>query len=649
MIVGTAGHIDHGKTSLVHALTGTDTDRLLEEKARGITIDLGFAWVPVPGAAEPLGFVDVPGHERLVHTMIAGAASIDVALLVVAADDGVMPQTREHLQVLDLLGIRRGLVALTKADLADAACREAVASGIRATLAGTGLAGAEILPVSAATGEGVAALRERLLTEARAHARRPACGAFRFAVDRSFSLPGAGTVVTGSVLGGRVRVGEEVRVLPAGLTARIRGLHAGNAPVTEGAAGQRCALNLSGPGVHKDAVGRGGWVLDPTRAAASARFDAELRLLEGGRAPLRSWAPVHLHHGAGQAPARVVPLAPEPLPPGGAGLVQIVLDAPRPVRHGDRIVLRDTSARRTIGGGRVLDPRAPERRRRSPVRLALLAALREEAGGDPAAEGLARLLALPPWIVDLEGFAADRGLTAEERDRAAGAAGALRLEGGGHVARQGGLAQLRAEVEAALAAFHAKNPEQPGMGAPALRAALPTRLPPPAFAALLAWLAGPADAVVVEQHRVRLPSHVAVGLGPVEQALWDRLLALLSATPYRPPPLRAMAAALRVQDPALRRACKRFARAGRLVEVAPDRFVLRPALAEMAAAARELSEATGGAFTAAQFRDRLKNGRGVAIEVLEYLDRRGITLRSGDLRRVAKDPAALFGPAGGAW
>ena len=644
MIVGTEGHIDHGKTSLVRALTGVDTDRLKEEKARGITIDLGFAYVPVPGGV--LGFVDVPGHERLVHTMIAGAASIHYALLVVAADDGVMPQTREHLQILDLLGIGRGLVALTKVDLAEAARREAAAREVRAALAGTGLEGADILPVSVATGEGVAALRDRLLAEAARHAPRPAAGAFRFAVDRSFSLAGVGTVVTGSVVAGRVRVDEEVLVLPAGLRARVRSLHAGNAPAEEGRAGQRCALNLAGAGVRKEAIRRGDWVLDPAHAAVTARFDAELRLLGSERNPLRSWSPALLHHGAGQVSARIVLLAPETLPPGAVGLAQLVLEAPLPLRHGDRFVLRDVGARRTIAGGRVLDPRAPERRRRTPARLALLDALCE---ADPA-EGLRRLLTLPPFLADLAGFAADRGLTAAERDRIAASAGALRLEAEAaapHAALPEGLARLRREVAEALAAFHRQSPDQPGMTAAALRLALPTRLPAPGLAALLATLRRE-GAVACEPPFLRLPAH-RPDLPPEERRIWEGIAPMLGGEArFRPPRLRDLAAALGLPEPHLRRACKRFARLGRLIEVAPDRFFLRGAVAEMGEVARALSEATGGAFTAAQFRDRLGNGRTAAIEVLEYLDRRGVTLRRGDLRRVARDPASLFGPPGAA-
>ncbi|MBV8513165.1 MAG: selenocysteine-specific translation elongation factor, partial [Xanthobacteraceae bacterium] len=262
MIVGTAGHIDHGKTALVGALTGVNTDRLKEEKARGISIDLGFAYLPAPDGSV-LGFVDVPGHEKFIRNMLAGATGIDFVLLVVAADDGVMPQTLEHLAIVDLLGIRHGMVALTKSDLADAARRAEVTAEIAETVASTALAGADIVQVSIVTGEGIDALRAALFDAAAAHGARARSGRFRLAVDRSFTLAGAGTIVTGTVLSGMVTVGDRVTVSPAGLSARIRTIHAQNRPTEHGQAGERCALNLAGEAISREAITRGDVVLDP--------------------------------------------------------------------------------------------------------------------------------------------------------------------------------------------------------------------------------------------------------------------------------------------------------------------------------------------------------------------------------------------------
>ena len=326
MIVGTAGHIDHGKTALVQALTGTDADRLAEEKARGITIDLGFAYADL-GGGRVTGFVDVPGHERLIHTMLAGAGGIDFVLLVVAADDGVMPQTREHLAILDLLGITRGIVALTKADLAGPERRAEVTGQIRAALAATGLRDAPVVAVSSLTGEGIAELRAALIAAEAATAPPEAAGPLRFAVDRSFTLSGTGTVVTGMVLAGRVAVDDIVTVSPSGLPARVRGLHAQNRKAREGRAGQRCALNLAGDGVTKEAIHRGDMVVTPALHAPTDRIDAELTVLGSEPKPVGNWFPARLHSHAIEAGARIVPLQ-GPLPPGGRGFVQLVLDRP---------------------------------------------------------------------------------------------------------------------------------------------------------------------------------------------------------------------------------------------------------------------------------------------------------------------------------
>src|SRR5262245_19703899 len=394
MIIGTAGHIDHGKTSLVRALTGVDTDRLKEEKARGVSIDLGFAYLPAPDGTV-LGFVDVPGHEKFIHNMLAGATGIDFVLLVVAADDGVMPQTLEHLAIVDLLGIERGVVALTKSDLVDTSRRAEVTEVISATLAGTGLAGSDVIPVSPVTGEGIESLRDRLYEAAHAIGTHAEKGRFRLAIDRSFLLAGAGTVVTGTVLSGAVNVGDRVTVSPSGRAARVRSIHAQNRPAERGAAGERCALNLAGDGISKDAIARGDVVLDPELQAPSERVDASLRVLGSEQKPVTQWTPVRLHHAATDVAARVVLLG-EPVAPGTEGLVQLVLERPIAAAVHDRFVLRDTTAQRTIAGGRFLDLRAPARKRRTGERIEQLAA---HAVEDPRA-ALTALLARAPWYAD---------------------------------------------------------------------------------------------------------------------------------------------------------------------------------------------------------------------------------------------------------
>jgi selenocysteine-specific elongation factor len=635
MIVGTAGHIDHGKTALVRALTGVDADRLKEEKARGITIELGFAYADL-GTGGVTGFVDVPGHERLIHTMLAGAGGIDFALIVVAADDGVMPQTREHLAILDLLGIARGAVALTKADLADKDRRAAVTADIHQTLAGTALAEAPVLPVSTVTGEGLGALGACLAAAERGIALRSDDGPLRLPVDRAFTLTGAGTIVTGTVLTGRVSIGDEVLLSPTGLSARVRSIHAQNRAVESGRAGERCALGLAGERIGRAAISRGDMVIAPALHAPTDRIDAELRLLASEPRPLADSAPVHLHTGAVGISARVVPLG-APIEPGAAGPVQLVLTRPIAAAVPDRFVLRDASATRTIGGGRFLDLRAPQRRRRTPERLAHLAA----ATTPNPREALTRLLAAPPHFVILPDFVRDRALPEAEATRAA--AGTERI--GQVVLAPTTLAALRQSLTERLAGFHETNPELQGLGRERLRLALEPRLPGGIFPAFLRQEAE-AGRLVLEGAFVRLPEHVA-RLSAADEALWQDIAPELGGDArFRPPRVRDFATETGTPEGEVRRVLKLCARAGRVDEIAHDHFFLRTTTAEMVRLAAEAAEETAdGWFVAARFRDRMQNGRKVAIQILDFFDRHGVTLRKGDLRRINPRRIDLFDPA----
>lgn len=375
MIIGTAGHIDHGKTALVKALTGVDGDRLKEEKARGITIDLGFAYLPSP-EGQILGFIDVPGHERFVHTMLAGASGIDFALLTVAADDGIKPQTLEHLAILDLLGISQGFAVVTKADLASRERIAEVTGQIKDAIADTAFAKADVMAVSAITGQGIDELRKYLIAAASVIYARSAEGCFRLAVDRVFTLPGVGVVVTGTVLSGMVRVGDQVQLSPSGLPARVRSIHAQNTPAEFAKVSDRSALNLSGADISKDAIHRGDVVLDLALHAPTDRIDAVLRVLPSEQKSIGQWFPVRLHHAATEVGARIVLLDDKYLEPGAAAHVQLVLDQPIAAGVHDRFVVRDVSAQRTIGGGKFIDLRAPSRKRRTPERQAQREALK---------------------------------------------------------------------------------------------------------------------------------------------------------------------------------------------------------------------------------------------------------------------------------
>ena len=639
MIVGTAGHIDHGKTALVRALTGVDADRLPEEKARGITLDLGFAYWPRPDG-QIIGFIDVPGHEKLVHNMLAGATGIDLVLLVVAADDGIMPQTREHLAILDLLGLSRGIVVLTKSDLVDDDRLLEVAAEITAALAGTCLAGAEILPVSAVTGAGIGALAERLDGLCKTMTRRAVDGRFRLAADRSFTLVGTGTVVTGTVLSGRVAIGDAVVISPTGLEARVRSLHVQNRAAEQGGAGERCALALTGADITKEAVRRGDIVLDPSLHAPTSRIDARLRVLKSEAKSVGQWMPMRFHHGASDVAARLVVLREEPLAPGETELVQIVLESPIAAAAGDRFIVRDTSASRTIGGGVLIDLRAPERKRRTPERRAELLAL---DAADPGAALLA-MLDGPRGFVDLDAFFRDRAAAAdaarhaiERQDLVVLAAGHQSIA----MCRQTWQRFSDAAI-ATLDAYHAERPDLQGMGQEKLRLSLHPRLPTVLFAAAVQRLVAD-GAVVLDRAWLRRPQH-EVRMTPEEERIWSRAQPLLGDLHrFRPPRVRDVAHEFGIDEKIVRRVFRLAARRGEVDEIALDHFFLADTVAEMAEIAMDIGHsAEAGRFNAAEFRDRLDNGRKVAIQILEYFDRQGFTMRRGDWRRINPNRTSMF-------
>ncbi|OYX14273.1 MAG: selenocysteine-specific translation elongation factor, partial [Rhizobiales bacterium 32-66-8] len=576
MIIGTAGHIDHGKTSLVRALTGVDTDRLKEEKARGISIDLGFAYLP-QGGGETLGFIDVPGHERFVHTMLAGASGIDFVLLVVAADDGLMPQTREHLAIVDLLGVKQGLVALTKTDLVDAERLVEVSNDIAMALHGTGLSDAPVLPVSTLTGTGVDAVRARLLAAAGSRGARSADGRFRLAVDRSFTLSGSGTVVTGTVLSGSVRVGDRVTLSPSGLSARVRSIRAQDTPAEIGRAGDRCGLNLAGDGITKEAITRGDVVLDPSLHAPCDHIDAELTVLPGERKAISQWFPVRLHTAACEVGARIVLLG-DPVAPGGSGLVQLVLEQPIAAAAGDRFVVRDTSAQRTIGGGRLIDLRGPARKRRTPERLARLAALARIGTED----AVTHLLDTPPYPLDLGALLRDRACASEEASRLIDRLSLVRLPlaDQAQVLAPARWQAWRSALLARLDAFHLANPDLPGVGLERMRLQVEPRLPAPAFAAGLQILVK-AGEIGLDGAWIRRAGF-EVRLTREDEDLWARTQPLLGGGErFRPPRVRDIAGLFGTGEVEVRRMLKLLSRMGRVDEVAHDHFFLRTTVAEM--------------------------------------------------------------------
>lgn len=639
MIVGTAGHIDHGKTSLVRALTGVDTDRLKEEKKRGISIDLGFAYLP--GIDDTtLGFVDVPGHEKFVHNMLAGATGIDFVLLVVAADDGVMPQTAEHLAIVDLLGVESGIVAITKSDVVSAERLAEVRTQVANTISSTALRNAELVAVSSVTGTGINELRLKLFEVASRVARRPANGRFRLAVDRSFTMPGAGTIVTGTVLSGRVSVGDPVILSPSGLTARVRAIHAQNKPAEFGQAGDRCALNLTGDKITKEAISRGDVVMDPGLHAPTDRIDVELRVLPSEQKPLTQWMPVRLHTASSEVGARVVLLQDEAPAPGTESMVQLVLEQPIAAATGDRFVLRDTSAQRTLAGGRFLDLRAPSRKRRTAERIAQL----QSSKFTRADEALSALLNQAPGFVELSTFTRDRALGPEEIKRLLESTEIVRLATPKAELALGlpNWLRLKREILGTLESYHKDNPDLAGIGFEKLRMQMGLRLPAPAFNAVLESLARNRE-IALDGAWVRLAGH-EVKLTAQDDELWKKIQPMISGTErFRPPRVRDIAGVLQAKEPEIRRLFKVLSRIGKVDEVAQDHFFLRNTVAEMVEICADIAATVSeGQFTAAQLRDRLDNGRKVAIQILEFFDRHGVTIRRGDLRRINRHRLNLF-------
>ncbi len=642
MIVATAGHVDHGKTSLVKALTGVDTDRLPEEKRRGLTIDLGFAYLPLEGAPT-IGFVDVPGHERFIHNMLCGVAGIDFVLLVVAADDGPMPQTREHLAILDLLGVSRGAVALTKIDRVEPGRIDEVSVEIARLVSPTSLAGAAIFPVSTVTGEGLAGLAAHLADAARDLPARDPNGNFRLAIDRCFTIAGAGLVDTGTVMSGTVCLEDQVRVLLAGASARVRSIHAQNAPAREGRAGQRCALNLAGIDGSRAAIARGDWIVQGGVPAPVRRIDARLRVLPDEKHALKHWTPVHVHLGAAEVTGRVAVLEGSAIAPGESAKVQLVLERAIGALRADRFIVRDQSAQRTLGGGRVIDVFAPLRGRAKPERMAYLAAMER----DDDATALGALLDLSTGGLDLERFAANRNLSSA---KAASVFAGQPMKLASRIAFSNAhWSSLRETALAALTDWHRRFPAAVGPAEDRLLDGCGVRLPREAHAAVAAELVRE-GAIVREGTGVRLATHQAM-LDPADAALWRDVRPRLEEGDLRPPTVHELAAATGLDPAKLESALARMARLGLLVRLSRNRFFLPDMLRRLGEIAEAQARESGGPLTAAAFRDRSEIGRNLAIEVLEYFDRVKFTRRVGDghvLLRAAREAFGRESHPGGA-
>lgn len=613
-VIGTAGHVDHGKSTLVKALTGIDPDRLVEEQQREMTIDLGFAWLTLPSGRE-VSLIDVPGHERFIKNMLAGAGGIDAVLLVIAADEAVMPQTREHLAIIDLLAIRHGIVVLSKIDLVEAEWLALVRDEVRATLAGSALATAPVVPVSARTGAGLAELvqtLDRLLETL--PLRHRANGAPRLAIDRSFAVAGFGTVVTGVLRDGPLSIGQEVEIVPQGLRARIRGLQSHQRPIEQALPGTRVAVNLAG--VHYRDIGRGDVLAVPGTLTPTMLLDAQVRVVRDAP-PLRHNMALDLFIGSSEAPGRLALLAADELAPGEEGWVQIRLAKPVAAVAGDRFILRIPSPSQTVAGGIVVDPHPPRHRR---FRADVIAALALRMQGTPAerivqalADGRPRLRAevmVAAGVTEAEAAAALPPLLANGQIVALGNDGLISASG---------WETLRATLRATLASYHQRFPLRRGMPREEARQRLQAspRLWPAILATALAerWIRA-------DETTVRLADFTPQPTAGQRRHL-DQQLAAMARTPYAPP------------TPDLDGELLAWALdQGLLVKIAPDLYLLPAAYTEMVAWVRAAIESQGS-LTVAQLRDHFGISRRYAVALLEHLDERRITRRQGDERVLA--------------
>ncbi len=645
MNIATAGHVDHGKTSLVRALTLVDTDRLAEEKRRGMSIDLGFAYADF-GADAPVGFIDVPGHERFVRNMLAGVACIDLALIVIAADDGPMPQTREHLAILELLGVPQAVVALTKIDRVGPERLAQAKAEVAQLLAPGPFHNAPLFPVVSTDGTGLPALRECLTQAARCPCTRTeSATGFRLAVDRSFTLAGAGRVVTGAVLSGTVRIGDAVTLSPAGTTARVRGIHAQGREAEQATIGERCSLNLAGSDLRHALPVRGDWVVTPALHAPTQRLDAEVKWLATETDVLAERAGLQLHIGAAAVGVRVSPLGvhgddaavpARTIAPGQIGYAHLSLDQPIGALHGDRFILRDAAHQRTVGGGRVLDPFAPPRVRDRGMRLLQLTAL---ALPTPTA-ALQALIERQVSGIDIDRFAQAWNLDAVVLASVLSALTAHHIAQASRDAPRRLLSlahwqTLRGHVQAALADYHQQTPDSLGPTEPVLLTNLQRQqreLPRSLLRAALLALIGE-DAVQRTGLRVRLAEHQPV-LAPADDELLKRVAALLQVAGLRAPIVGDLATQLALELPALLQFLQHANDLGRLLRVAPNRYYLPETVAELATlTARLAAKSDTGSFDTAAFRDASGIGRNLSVQVLEFMDQAGFTRFDGTHRR----------------
>ena len=632
IILGTAGHIDHGKTSLIKALTGTDTDRLKEEKERGITIELGFASLDLP-SGQHLGIVDVPGHEKFVKNMVAGATGIDMVVMIIAADEGVMPQTREHMEICTLLGVSHGFVALTKIDMVDEEWLELALEDVTDFVEGTFLEGSPIVPVSSVTGAGIdkfTSILDEMCTQV---PERAISSLFRLPVDRVFTMKGFGTVITGSLASGKIKVGDMIMIFPSMVTSKVRGLQVHNQSVNEAEAGQRTAINFQG--LEKTAINRGEVLARPDTLIASYMVDIDLQFLSSNKKPIKTRTRVRFHTGTSEILGNLILLDREELAPGESIVAQLRLDAPVSLIRGDRFVIRSYSPVRTIGGGQVLNP-IPRKHKR----------FRQEI-----TDGLKRLIELKneelvDFYVDMAGFLGASftelmlmtNQTEKKLDNMLQALlskkSLILLDRDSRVyIHQNQFENLKNQLQEHLAEYHASNPLKAGMPKEELKSKIPSTLSPKLFNLLLNQMLK-SNEVVAEEENVRLSNH-KVELAIDQEEVSKKILNTYRTSGLQPPYFKELSKELDIDGARAKDVLMLLVEEGKLIKVKEDLFFDKDAVEALRSRlVKFLTEQ--GEINTPQFKEMTGASRKFVIPLIEYFDSKNVTIRVGDIRKLRR-------------
>jgi len=632
IILGTAGHIDHGKTSLIKAVTGTDTDRLKEEKQRGITIELGFASIDLPSGRH-VGIVDVPGHEKFVKNMVAGATGIDIVAMVIAADEGVMPQTREHMEICALLGIRYGLVVITKTDLVDEEWLELALEDVQEFITGTFLEDAPMVTVSSSTGQGIPEFVTALDELSNKIPERTASGLFRLPVDRVFSMKGFGTVITGTLASGHVQTGDSVMLYPSGITSKVRGIQVHNQSVEKAGAGMRTAINFQG--LEKSAVERGEVLSTPNALISSYMVDVSLTFLAGNKKPAKNRTRVRFHTGTSEVMGILILLDREELAPGESIVAQLRLDAPLALVKDDRFVIRSYSPVRTIGGGHVLNPIPPKHKRFQPEVFEGLQEIDEQVPEQVIAyhvkaAGLAGVLfshlkimtnmADKPLNNAMQGLLTKKIVVLIDREN--------RL-----FIHEDSIAEIKQKMHDTLTAYHAAYPLKPGMPREELKSKFPRNAGPKLLNFVLAQMIKAGD-LVSDEEIVHLANH-KISLGLDQQDVKKNILDAYIKDGLTPPYFKELAGKLDIDPIRGKDVLMLLVDEGPLVKVKEDLYFYNPAVDELKGKVVDFLKANEEMSTP-QFKDIANVSRKYLIPLIEYFDSKNVTIRIGDMRKLRR-------------